>query len=63
MFNCGDGFDSELRSDDLKTDGEHVLYVRGIDEFDNVGETILTKWIVGAYFVRSSRKTSLHCAS
>ena len=39
--------EAQLRSDNLRRSGEHVLYVKGIDDYGNVGETISTRWIVG----------------
>lgn len=47
FFDCGEGIEAQLRSDNLRRNGEHVLYVKGIDEHGNVGETIFTRWIVG----------------
>ena len=46
-FDCGEGLEAQLRSDSLRRNGEHVLYVKGIDDYGNVGETISTRWIVG----------------
>ena len=45
-FDCGKGLEAQLRSDNLRRNGEHVLYVKGIDDYGNVGETISTRWIV-----------------
>ena len=47
FVDCGQGFESFIRSDNLRRNGEHVLYVKGIDDYGNVGETIYARWIVG----------------
>jgi hypothetical protein len=47
---CGEGTEARLSTDNLKRNGEHILYVKGIDRHGNVGETIATKWIVGMSF-------------
>jgi hypothetical protein len=59
FFDCGEGYQAELRSDNLRRDGEHLLYVKGIDNYTNVGDTILTKWIVGMSFEIKSTFTGL----
>ena len=47
FVDCGQGFESFISSDNLRRNGEHVLYVKGIDDYGNVGETIYARWIVG----------------
>ena len=49
FFDCGEGFESDLQSNNLRRNGLHSLYVRGTDDYGNVGEVIRAEWTVGLY--------------
>ena len=51
FFKCGEGFEAQLRFDNLKRNGEHVLHVRGTDDQNNVGDIISAEWTVGKSFL------------
>lgn len=45
-FPCGEGYMSSIQSDNLKRNGKHRIYIKGVDKHGNEGKPIETEWNV-----------------